>query len=75
LLTVLSTCVASTLIGVVVFAVFAWAIALDHSLPDLQKLLAGAGLGFASGAAFCLGAGIPICPGGHRVLINSKKLV
>lgn len=66
LLTVLSTCVASTAIGVLVFAALAWALAWDHSSPDVQQLLAGACLGLASGAAFSLGAGLPIRPGARR---------
>ena len=65
-LTVLSTCFSSTLIGVLVFAAFACAVALDHSFPSPQELLSGACLGLASGAAFCLGAGITVRPSGRR---------
>ncbi len=66
LLTVLYTCAASALIGVLVFAAFAWAVALGHSLPSEQQLLSGACLGLASGAAFCLAAGITVRPSGRR---------
>src|SRR6185437_556028 len=65
LLTVLYTCAASTIIGVLVFAAFAWAVAFDHSLPGVQELLSGACLGLASGAAFCFAAGRTIRPSGR----------
>ena len=66
LLAAQSTCAASTLIGVLVFGTFASVVALDHSSPSLLQLLSGACLGLASGATFCIAAGITIRPSGRR---------
>jgi hypothetical protein len=66
LLTAFNTCAASMLTGALVFGIFSSLLALDHSLPSLQQLLSGADLGLASGATFCLAAGITIRPSGRR---------